>query len=325
MIVMDKAKDVHEIVQEWAASGTKVGDSNVIPGVKILGFESPSHRRKYPIAVMRAEAHKYEGARVNFDHVPPGSQRPSSTVFGRIRNPRVDESRGLIGDLHFNPGHPFAAAVKWAAENDPGQYNLSHVADLVGNYQDRWFMTKEIEKVHSVDVVSNGGTTSSLFESAAATEEGEASTMEIKSMTREQLQAERQDLRVLTVTEAAANEKKASDLETRITALEAENKTLKSENDGLKANDAKRVRDETRLKAIEDAKLPEHLVTDTFKTLALEASTTDERFTALLAERKEMAVKMPATSRSKTVQEGAGNGTPKTGDQKAFVSFLKGA
>lgn len=319
---MSKETAVHELVSEWAATGTKVGEGNVIPGVKILGFESPSHRRKYPITVMRAEAHKYEGARVNFDHIPAGSQRPSSTVFGRIRNPRVDETRGLIGDLHFNPGHPFAAAVKWAAENDPSQYNLSHVADLVGNMTpDRWFMTKEIEKVHSVDVVSNGGTTSSLFESAATTE-GEASPMEIKSMTREQLQAERQDLRVLTVTEAAASEKKYADLEAKVLASEAENKSLKAEIDGLKAIEAKRLKDATRLKAIEDAKLPEHLVTETFRTIALES--TDERFTALLAERKEMAVKVPATSKSKTVQESAGNGEPKTSDSKAFVSFMKG-
>lgn len=325
MITYEKPKSVSETVTEWAAAGTVVKD-NVIPGVKILGFESPSHRRRYPIEIMRKHASMYENARVNIDHVPPGSARPTASVFGRIRNPRVEESRGLIGDLHFNPGHPLAAAVKWAAENDPGQYSLSHVADLVGNFDnDRWFRTKEIEKVHSVDVVSNGGTTSSLFESAAATEEGDTSPMEIKSMTREQLQAERQDLRVLTVTEAAAGEKKTSDLETRIKALEGENTTLKAEIDGLKAAEAKRTKDATRLKAIEDAKLPEHLVTETFKTLALEAS--DERFTALIAERKDLAVKTNvASSKSKTVQEGAGTGNqPKTDDAKGFANFLKGA
>ena len=313
---------ITEVVMEWAATGTKV-EGNVIPGIKILGFESPSHKRRYPVEIMRKDANRYEGARVNFDHVKPGDQRPSGSVFGRVRNPRVDENRGLIGDLHFNPAHPFAGAVKWAAENDPTQYNMSHVADLIGSREpDGWFRTKEIEKVHSVDVVSNGGTTSSLFESAAAT--GETSPMEIKSMTREQLQAERQDLKVLTVTEAAASEKKMSDLDAKIIALESEKKDLLAKIDGLEATEKLRVRNEARMKLITEAKLPEQLVTDTFKTLSLEA--TDERFTALLAERKEMAAKIPATSRSRSVQEGAGNsGTPKTTDAKTFANFLKGA
>ena len=147
--------------------------------------------------------------------------------------------------------------------------------------------------------------------------------MEITSMTREQLQAERQDFKILTVTEAAAHEKTITDLNARVTALEAEKTSLTATLDGLKATEALRLRNETRKTAIEAAKLPEHLMTETFKTLAFESSTTDERFTALLAERKELAAKVPTTSKTRTVQENAGNG--KSSDGKSFVDLMKGA
>jgi hypothetical protein len=331
----EKAPPIKETVAEWSAAGTKI-TGNVIPGVKILGFESPSHKRRYPVDAMRKSANKYENAQVNFDH-PAGLYdpskrnlpRPASTPFGRIRNPRVDESRGLIGDLHFNPGHPFAEAVKWAAENDPGQYALSHLADLVGSYESGWFVTSDIEKVHSVDVVSNGGTTAGLYESAAM-QEGERK-VELISMTRDQLQAARQDLKILTVAEALAQETRLKELETKVTAAEAENGKLKVEIDGHKAVTAKTTRDDARKVKIAEAKLPEHLNTPTFQAMCMESGTTDERFTALLAERKELADKTTGkvqkpTSSSKGVGESAGASKgPDTSTSKGFASAVKGS
>ena len=335
--VAEEKKATHrETVAEWAATGATFTEAPVIPGVKILGFESPSHKRRYPIDAMRADVKKYEGAQVNFDH-PAGLYDPSKTKtprsatspFGRARNVRVDESRGLIGDLHYNPGHPMAAAVRWAAEHDPTQYAMSHLADLVGSYQDGWFVTKRIDKVHSVDVVSNGGTTEGLFESAAM-QEGDA-TVELTSMTREQIQAARQDLKVLTVAESLANDTRLKELETKVTAAEAENKQLKSKIEGFEAVTAKGTRDETRKAKIAEAKLPEHLATSAFESLCLAAETTDERFTAMLADRKDLAAKttgkVSTTPRSsvKGVGEAAGAGAAPTKDSKDFASKLKGS
>lgn len=336
----EKPKTFRETVAEWSAPGVKLTEAPVIPGVKILGFESPSHKRKYPIEAMRKDVSKYEGAQVNFDH-PAGLYDPSkravprsaSSPFGRARNVRVDESRGLVGDLHYNPGHPMAQAVRWAAEHDPSQYALSHLADLTGHYEGGWFVTEKIDKVHSVDVVSNGGTTAGLYESAAM-QEGESS-MEpnLASMTREAIQAARQDLKILTVAESLAQDQRLKELETKVTAAEAENKELKVKVDGFEATAKKNSRDEVRKQKIAEAKLPEHLNTPTFQAMCMESGTTDERFTALLAERKELAdkttgkVSTQPRSTSKGVGESAGasNGID-TSTSKGFAKALgKGA
>lgn len=308
-------------VAEWAPQGMKV-NGNVIPGVKVLGFESPSHKRRYPIEAMRQDVGKYEGARVNFDHPEPGRLRPAAAGFGRIRAPRVDEGRGIVGDLHFNPEHPFAKAIAWAAEHDPAQYSLSHLADLEGVREGDWFITKRIDKVHSVDVVSNGGTTTGLFEGAV---EGDR-TVELTSMSREEIQAARQDLKVLTATESLANDQALKKLQDRVAALEGENTQLKSKVEGFEAEKAKGSRDATRLKAIAEAKLPEHLNTESFRVTCLEAS--DVQFTALLADRKILAdtttgkISTQPRSGSRSASEGAG--VPKPKDAKEFAAFLKG-
>lgn len=321
-----------ELVAEWAAPATKV-QGDVIPGVKVVGFESPSHKRRYPKETLTADAKLYEGARVFIDH-PDGLYdasrrnvpRPAGTHFGRIRNPRVDEARGLIGDLHVVPTHPLAASVKWAAENDPTAYALSHLADLVGTRgPDGWFVTRKIDKVHSVDVVSNGGTTNGLFESAA-NKEGDP-TMELTSMTREAIQAARQDLKVLTVAEAMAADQKVVELETKLKAAEAENATLKGKVEGLEATEKKRTKDGERLKLIGEAKLPEYLNTEAFRGQCLAAS--DEGFTALLADRKDLAAKTTGkvtsgpTSTARTAAEASGTREP-TKDHKDFARTLKG-
>lgn len=326
---------VMETVAEWAAPATKV-NGDVIPGVKIVGYESPSHKRRYPKETLTADAGKYEGARVFIDHPegiynPSASRvpRPAGTHLGRIRNPRVDEARGLIGDLHVMPTHPLASSIKWAAENDPTAYALSHLADLIGTRgPDGWFTTKSIDKVHSVDVVSNGGTTAGLFESAAMHKEGDR-TMEqptAATMTREQLQAARPDLKVLTIAESIANEQKVADLETKLKATESKLTAAEAKVEGFETTEKKRGKDGERLKLIGEAKLPEHLVTDAFKATCLSA--TDEGFTALLADRKDLAAKTtgkasPPTSGSRTAAEAAGTRAP-TKDAKEFASVLKG-
>ena len=83
---------------------------------------------------------------------------------------------------------------------------------------------------------------------------------------------------------------------------------------------------------IAEAKLPEHLNTQTFQTMCMESSMTDERFTALLAERKELAdkttgkVSTTPRSSSKGVGESAGNLQGKdTSTSKSFAAAVKGS
>jgi hypothetical protein len=158
------------------APGTTVDrEKGVISGVRVVG---PSSRngRKYPPAVLAQSAALF-AAPVNVGHhfhpetflplpVPP-EQR-----FGRIEAPRP-AADGVSADLRFNPRHPFADPFCWAAEHDPKQFSFSPLmkvrwakdADADG---DR--VAESILEVASVDIVSDGGTTSTIFESAYVTE-----------------------------------------------------------------------------------------------------------------------------------------------------------
>lgn len=292
-------------------------DGNVIRGVKIVGFKSESHKRRYHADALQASVAAYENAKVRFNHVTkPGEVPRAESAFGRIKNVVFEAARGLVGDLHIIAGHPWQSAVAWAAENDPEQYCLSHYADLRGKFaSDGWLDVHRVEKVHSVDVVSSGGTTSGLFESARQEDK-----MELSSMTVPQLQAARQDIKVLTISEHAAVESEKTKLRERIVALEAENTELKGKVDGFEAAAKLDERNAARVKVVEAAKLPDHLNTDTFKELVLDPNTSDEAFAKLLEERKGLNT---PTSRQRGVKESAGSGIPTTKSYKDFAETLK--
>jgi len=307
------------------AKGCVEGD--VIKGAKLCGFVSESHRRRYPPealqAAVRSKAYEGKPSYANHKSNEPGSrpERKIEDSLGAVENVRFDAKRGLVGDLRLNPHHPMTPRLKWAAENLPQQFMMSHMADLYGAREsDGFFKTLEIEAVHSVDVVSAGGTTSSIFESAAA----EDHTMELRTMSVAEIAAQRPDLFVTTVNESRAQADELQKLKDRVTAVEAENKTLKGENDTLKATKALGERNAAREKKIGEAKLPKELDTPTFRELALESSTTDEAFAKMLTERTELAkgVKSPTSSR-RSVGESLGAGQPKEYTPKSFAAHLK--
>jgi hypothetical protein len=196
------------------------------------------------------------------------------------------------------------------------------MADLYGSREsDGFFKTMEIEAVHSVDVVSAGGTTSSIFESAAA----EDHTMELRTMSVAEIAAQRPDLSVTLVTEARAKDDELTKLKERFTALESENKQLKGDLDKEKAEKALESKKSARTKLLDDAKLPKEVDTATFRELALESSTSDESFQKMLTERKELGkgVKGPVSTR-RSVGESLGAGSAKTFESpKAFAAHLK--
>jgi hypothetical protein len=158
-------------------AGSKVDrERGVVEGVRVVGPVS-KNGRKYPGAVLAAAAGKF-AAPVNVGHhfhpetflplpVPPADR------FGRVEAtaPNAD---GVNGRLRFNPKHPFAEPFAWACENDPGQFSFSPLMEV------RWKagrdgrpeldadgdrVAEEIVGVASVDIVSDGGTTATIFES----------------------------------------------------------------------------------------------------------------------------------------------------------------
>jgi hypothetical protein len=126
----------------------------------------------YPESVLRQHVKLYEDSPCNVDlsglvhRRDVNADTPVLTNFGRWRDVRVEDGR-LRANLKFNPKNAFAAEFAWAADNFPEQYGCSPVHRVTKRYgsDGRW-VAESISEVFSVDIVSKGATTSTLYESA---------------------------------------------------------------------------------------------------------------------------------------------------------------
>jgi hypothetical protein len=155
-----------DIMEFCAQEGIEVeADQPILKGVKVLGGTSKNRRRYTPEAISEGTA-LYEGLPVNIDHPEKGAaaSRGLRERFGKLVHVR-HESGSLRGDLHYNPKHPLAEAVRWWADNQPEAIGLSHNATGTGRTQaDGTFVVDKIVSVRSVDLVADPATTRGLFE-----------------------------------------------------------------------------------------------------------------------------------------------------------------
>lgn len=144
---------------------------SIVRNVKIIGFDSANGRVYTPEALKEAIP-LYEGVNVNIDH-PEGSpddQRSAWDRIGFLKNVHFVDGKGLYGDLHLLPSHPFTERVLEAAEKMPQIYGLSHNAKGEG-YEDKKsnkFVVNRVAEVRHVDLVADPATTQSLAESQQA-------------------------------------------------------------------------------------------------------------------------------------------------------------
>ena len=149
-------------------------DKGIIHGVKVVGLQSPNTHgvdgaegTVYSRKALEEAARLYEGAPVNIDHPDrskPKSDRSSNDRFGRLQGVELRPD-GLYADLHYLKSHPMAERVTEAAERMPDLFALSHNAYGRGEVREGRYVVSEIPEVRSVDLVADGGTNKSLFES----------------------------------------------------------------------------------------------------------------------------------------------------------------
>lgn len=154
-----------------APAGSVDRAAGVVRNVRVIGPRS-RNGRKYPPAVTARHAALFDGAAVNLGHhfeartgLP--AEVPPQARFGRLANPRAANG-GVVADLMFNPKHPFAESFAWAVTNAPEMYSFSALQRV------RWQKARDADgdqvaeailEVSSVDLVCDGATTSSVFES----------------------------------------------------------------------------------------------------------------------------------------------------------------
>lgn len=293
-----------------AITGQVDADTGVIRGCKIVGLESKKGRR-YATDALRRAAGLYEGVVVNIDH--KGGDRGFADRFGRFRNVRFEEGRGLFGDLQFNPSHPMAKTVVWWAEHDPNAAGFSHVAKGRSkiNKADATEIVEDIQAVASVDLVANPATTNGFFESQGQSEE---EPVLLKAF-READHAERQELLAFIESEDGGNavdlkdatitqlKESRPDLVTAILAESEASKEVKeltqkyqesvAELERLREKEKRAARRDAIVQMCDDAKLPQAART-TFFMESLAALEDDAAVRSAIDEQVKVVGHLPA-------------------------------
>jgi hypothetical protein len=148
--------------------------AGIIYGVHILGLSSPNtHGIKgvsgsdYTIEGMAKARPLYEGVDVYKNHPArsdPDVERPIEEKIGWLENIQLREG-GLYGDLHLLLSDPAAAKILESAQKKPDLFAMSHNARGGGEVRAGRYVIDEIPRVRSVDLVTDGATVGSLFES----------------------------------------------------------------------------------------------------------------------------------------------------------------
>ena len=164
-----------QLIETALVEDAQAPANGVLPNVVILGQRS-RNKRFYTEEAMRGAVGLYEGKAVYISHAGEKvKHRPATERYGRLTNVRFDEaSKKLRGDLtYLESQQQMTAMVKEDLDRKLNFFGLSHVAD------GQWHRNNEgvqvvtrIEKVDTVDLVSDPATVSSLREQADAPTNG---------------------------------------------------------------------------------------------------------------------------------------------------------
>lgn len=164
--------------EKWGSEPLEVDEAAcVIRNVKIIGTDAKNLGRKYPQHVLEACQAKYQGAKVNYNHIKRGQETHDlDDRFGWIENVHPIQGRpGLFGDLHYNPKHPRAGFVIDYAKRKPEMLGMSPDHFFIevdnkgqtiprGSRYDGPRSVVQILHVQSVDLVADPSTTNGLQE-----------------------------------------------------------------------------------------------------------------------------------------------------------------
>lgn len=172
-----RVDNLHEDFARLPSEQLRVDEAaGIIYGVKVLGFKSPNRHgiagisgTEYDRAAVEAAIPLYEGIGCYKNHPrrdQPKSDRDVDDRIGWLENVHLEED-GLYADLHLLTTDVSAPKILESARKNPKLFAMSHNATGIGEVRDSKYVVTEIPDVRSVDIVTEGGTTRSLRESAA--------------------------------------------------------------------------------------------------------------------------------------------------------------
>lgn len=169
-------KDLLEFVQQTQVRVDR--EKRMIYGLKLLGRSSGNRHglnditgTDYLQEACDSAVSLYEGKAGYMNH--PDRKTPSAerSVLDKIliyRNVRPGRE-GIYGDAEYLDAHPFTPILLEAVERSPHWLTLSHNAVGEGSVKNGKYVVHRILEVRSVDIVSQGATTKTLFESQEQT------------------------------------------------------------------------------------------------------------------------------------------------------------
>lgn len=278
---VSETREIHEVFDPGVAfrEAQVDRDQRVVRNVSLLGRQSRNNRT-YTRQAMREAADLHEDVGIYLDHPTRSEERERGGVrsvrdlAGRVTRATVESDRvkGDIQALEGNEGDKLLAI----AEQMPGVAGFSHRATGKVKAGDDGDIVENIESVAGADVVTDPATVNGLFESIR----DEETDMTIEDLDADTLREERPDL-VASIREQAEEE---ADLE----SLREERDELKQRVDELEAEKAEREHREMVEAQLDEADLPDRVVTETFRETLMEADD-EEAVEALVADRKELA------------------------------------
>lgn len=316
-----KVESIREFTDSRGVALKVQAEAGLITGVKVLGLLSRNGRTYVKEAVARAAA-LYEGAKVNVDHPNGKADQPRSYAdrIGALENVRLGPGdSGLFADFRFNPKHALAEQLIWDAEHNPQAVGFSHNITGKTSRRGQTVVVEEITGVTSVDLVADPATTRGLFEGDQANHE-EANDMPI---TLEQLKAEQPDLIEAIGKAAVEAYAKSKEVTDQREALEVKVKTLTEQVDRFEAEKKTAEHRAAVDKEIAEAKLPETVLTEVFRSTLYGESDQAKR-TALIEDRQAIA-KAAGVNRPRSQEQPLTEGqTPDTRSTKQFAAAIAG-
>ena len=142
-------------------------EAGVIYGVKLLGEKSKNGRR-YTRKAMKEATSLYDGRKSYVNH-PERDKLTEDRRFedwsGIFRNVIYREGEGIFADQHLRKASDHFAGIIEAAQKFPTAVGYSHVANGETRMDGDTEIVESIEKVFSIDLVTDPATTGGFFES----------------------------------------------------------------------------------------------------------------------------------------------------------------
>src|SRR6516164_3775130 len=140
-------------------------ESHILGNLCMLG-EKSKNGRTYTREARQDAVKLYENMPCYQDHPnDPEAQRSTRERIGTWHNIREDGDK-VRGDLHFDPNHPYAKSLVWAAQECPEHCGVSHNVEAEGwDNEDGHFVVTRLVEARSADIVDSPATNRSLLES----------------------------------------------------------------------------------------------------------------------------------------------------------------